>query len=114
MTLVALLARQGGEVQLGQRLLDEALLVVGVERLAGDLLGRGDREVGHLATDLLDRAAGLRLDLAARLLHHLLALGARPGDDLRLRGLAGAAGAGDDLVSLFAGLRPPPPGLPPP
>ena len=45
-----------------------------VERLARDLLGRQDGEVGDLVADLLDRAPRLGLDVAARLLQQLLAL----------------------------------------
>ena len=65
------------EVELGERLLDQAPLVVARQRLAGHLLGRQHRQVGDLAADLLDRAAGLGLDVAPGLLEHLLALGAR-------------------------------------
>ena len=58
---------QRGEVQLGQRLVDEPPLVLGGERLARHLLRGHDGEVGDLGADLLDRAACLRLDVAARL-----------------------------------------------
>ena len=59
--------RQLGEVDLRQRLLDEAAVVLRVERLAGDLLGGGDRQVRDLPAELVERAAGLVLDVAARL-----------------------------------------------
>src|SRR5438309_559439 len=68
------LGRERGEVDLRQRLLDQALLVVLGERLPRDLLGRDDREVGDFLADLVERAAGLRLDLAAGPLHRLLVL----------------------------------------
>ena len=45
-----------------------AAVVLVVERLARDLLGGEHREVGDLLADLLERAAGLLLDVAARLL----------------------------------------------
>src|SRR5206468_1791004 len=80
----ALPARERGEVELGQRLVDEPALVVLGERLARDLLGRGDRQAGHLRADLLDRPAGLLLDVAARLLHELLAPAPGLGDGLLL------------------------------
>ncbi len=101
------LAGQGAEVDLGERLLDQLLVVVVVERLARDLLGREDGEVGDLLADLLQRAPRLRLDVLARggdqLLALRLALGRRLGDR-RLRGLAGA---GDDVVGLLARLLEP-------
>src|SRR4029079_6364207 len=65
---------QRREVELAQRLLDEPLLVVLGERLAGHLLGRQHGEIGDLVTDLLDRAARLGLDVAPRLGQELLAL----------------------------------------
>ena len=72
------LAGEHAEVDLAERLVDEALLVVLVERLARDLL-RGDHgERGHLLADAVERAARLRLDLAAGLLHQLLARGSWP------------------------------------
>src|SRR3954447_21956398 len=100
--LVALLGRQRGEVELAQRLLDVPPLVGAVERLARDLLGRKHGQVGDLGADLLDRAARLGLDVAAGLLHHLLALGARFRERLLLGRLGRAAGPRDDLVRLAA------------
>ena len=46
------------------------------QRLARHLLGREDRQVGDLVADLLDRAPGLGLDVAAGLLEQLLPLAA--------------------------------------
>ena len=46
-----------GEVELAERLLDEAPLVGVVERLARDLLGGHDRQVGDLPADVVERAA---------------------------------------------------------
>ena len=90
-----------------ERLLDEPLLVVLVERLARDLLGREDRQVGDLVADLLDRAARLGLDVAPGLLHQLLALDPGLLERLALVDLAGLARAGDDLVGLRARLAQP-------
>src|SRR4030095_1025327 len=66
-----LLTRLGGavpaeraEVDLLQRLVDQALLILVVERLAGHLLGRQHGQVGDLPADPLQRAPGLRLDVA--------------------------------------------------
>ena len=56
-----------------------------VERLARDLLGGEHRQVGDLVADLLDRAPRLGLDVAAGLLHQLLALDAGPLERLLLR-----------------------------
>src|SRR5215210_396908 len=98
-------AGEGGEVELGHGLLDEAALVVGRERLAGDLLGREDREVGDLGTDVLDRPARLRLDVLACLLEQLLAALLALGDRVGLLLLAGLARASDDVVRLLARRR---------
>src|SRR5215217_5741759 len=100
----ALPAAQRREVELLEGLLDQALLVVLVERLAGHLLGRHDREVGDLVADLLDRAPGLGVDVAPGLLHELLALQLGLLERLALVDLAGLARAGDDLVGLRPGL----------
>src|SRR4051794_2516219 len=86
---------QGREVELAERFLDQAPVVVVVERLARHLLRRGDRQVGDLLADLVDRAARLLLDVAPRLLHEVLAR--LLGVDLRLllHLLAGLARAAD-------------------
>ncbi len=70
-----------------------------------------DRQVGDLAADLLDRAAGLLLDVAASLLHQLLAPALALGDRLGLLVLGRLVGAGDDVVGLHAGLTQPLPVL---
>ena len=74
---------QGGEVDLAERLLHEAALVVLGQRLARDLLGGRDRQVGDLAADLLERAPRLRLDVAAGGGQQLLALLRRPAPSTR-------------------------------
>src|SRR5580765_6335476 len=60
---------QDAEVELADRLIDQAPLILVVERLAGDLLGRDEAQFGHLRADHLERAPGLGVDLALRLLH---------------------------------------------
>ena len=60
--LVGLLQRR--EVELRDRLVDQAALVLGVEDLAGDAGGRRERQVGDLGADLVERALRLGLDLA--------------------------------------------------
>ncbi len=95
---------QAGEVEFAERLLHEAPLVGVVERLARDLLGGHDREVGDLAADVVERALGGGVDVA------LGALG-RLGEDL-LPAVAGLvlvrlgrlARALDDLLRLGPGL----------
>ena len=85
---------QRGEVELGDRLVDEPALVLGVEHLAGDARGRLEREVGDLGADQVERALRLGVDLALRLLEParaldlgllLHALDLRVGDLARVR-----------------------------
>ena len=95
------------EVDLGERLLDQPLVVGVVERLAGDLLGREHGQVGDLLADLLERALRLGLDVAARRGDQLLALGLAVGGRLRDRVLGRLARPGDDVVRLLARLLEP-------
>src|SRR5215208_2312096 len=95
---------QAREVHLGQGLLNQPLLVLGIERLAGHLLGRQHGQVGHLLSDPLERAPRLRLDVSPGGGKQLLTLLAP-----LLHGLVGCrlgrpAGAGDDVICLLAGL----------
>ena len=98
--------RQRAEVELAERLLDQPRWSSSVSTL------RVTRSVAitvRSATsraDLLDRAARLGLDVAAGLLHQLLAprLGVLLG--LALVRLAGLAGALDDLLGLLRAPRP--------
>src|SRR5207342_1066750 len=69
---LVLLSLEDGEVEPGDRLVDEPALVGRVEHLAGDALGGLDGEVGDLAADLVERAGGLGLDLALRVLEPAL------------------------------------------
>src|SRR5215203_5472722 len=90
------------EVQLRDRLVDEPALVLARQRLARDLLGREDREVGDLGADLLDRPPRLGLDVTACLLEQLLAPLLADGDGVGLLLLAGLARPRDDVVGLLA------------
>ena len=92
------------EVELRQRLVDEAALVLLRQRAARHLLRGGDGEVGDLAADLGDRAPGLGLDVAAGLLEQLLAAAAGLLRRLALVDLGGLARADDDVVRLRARL----------
>src|SRR5262249_22634420 len=92
-----------GEVDLRERLVDQALLVVLVQRLARDLLRGQQAELADLLADLAERLGRRLLDLALRLLETALAvllgllthaLALRVGD---------AASLGEDLLRL--GLR---------
>ena len=71
---------QRGEVELGDRLVDEPPLILGVEHLAGHTRGRLEREVGDLGADEVERALRLGVDLPLRLLEpaRALRLGLRP------------------------------------
>ena len=69
---------QRREVELVDRLLDEAALVGLREHLPGHLLGGLEREARHLGADLADGARGLGLDVPARLLDAPLPLGVEP------------------------------------
>src|SRR5215218_854787 len=100
-------AGERGEVDLAQRLLDQAAVIAVVERLARDLLGRDDREVGYLLADLVERAAGLGLDVLARRGHQLLAVLLGRGLGLVHVRVGRLARAGDDVLRLLTGLLEP-------
>src|SRR5581483_5197322 len=93
------------EVDLGERLVDQPLLVGARERLARDLLGGEQAEPADLVADLAERLVRRLLDLAARLLEAALAvlLGLQ-ADALALR-VGDAAGLGEDLLALALRLR---------
>jgi hypothetical protein len=74
------------------------------ERLARDLLGGRDREVGDLLAQLVERSARLVLDVAPGLGEQLLALLHGLGLRLVLDVLARLARAGDDVLGLLARL----------
>src|SRR5438034_921612 len=83
---------------LRQRLLDQPLVVIGVQRLARDLLGGDDGQVRDLLADLVERTLRLELDLAPGALECLLVLFARPLPRLALEGLGRLARANEDLL----------------
>ena len=105
-----LFGRRGdaAEVQLAQRLLDQPALVGIGERLAGDLLGGQDRQVGDLAADVVAAPARVAASMlrSARLAASSSDLLAAPLGLLLVR-LGRLAGALDDLVGLRARLLQP-------
>ena len=87
-----------------QELLDEPPLALVGHRLADDLAGGEQREVGDLGPDVGDRADLLRLDLRGRPDAHPLELLAGRGDVRVTRLLGDLLGTGQDLVRLAARL----------
>ena len=87
-----------------QELLDEPALAVVGHRLADDLAGGEQGEVGDLGADLRDRPGLLGLDLGGRADAQALELLARRGDVRVTRLLGDLLGAGQDLVRLAASL----------
>src|SRR5213593_2975321 len=88
------LALEEREVELPDRLVDQAPVIGIVERLPSYLLGGHQGQGRDLGADLLERPARLGLDLAARLLEPPLTVGLRlllhplalrVGDPTRLR-----------------------------
>src|SRR5215207_6996933 len=100
------IAAEGREVDLGERLVDQPPVVLVGERFAGDLLGGEHGEVGDLLPDSLERAPGLRLDVAGGG-QQLLALFPALLGRLSLRRIGRLARPGDDVVRLLAGLLQP-------
>ena len=93
-----------GRAGLGEELLDEPALALVRHRLADDLAGGGQGEVGDLRADLGDGPDLLGLDLGGGAHAHPLELLAGRGD-VRVAGLLGdLLGAGQDLVRLAARL----------
>ena len=88
------------EVEVPDRVLDQRAVGVAVEPLPRDLLGGGERELGDLGADLLERPGRLGLDLPARLLEPALAVGVRLLLDALAHGLGDAARLGEDLLRL--------------
>ena len=87
-----------------QELLDEPALALVGHRLADDLAGGEQGEVGDLGADLRDRAGLLGLDLGGRAVAQALELLAGRGDVRVARLLGDLLGAGQDLVRLAASL----------
>jgi len=97
-------ALQDAEVELADRLVDQAALILVVERLAGDLLGRDEAQLGDLGADRLERAPRLGFDLALRLLESPLSVGLGLLLDPLLHRLTDLAGLAEDLLRLRPGL----------
>src|ERR1700676_571500 len=66
-----------------QRLVDEALMRLGIDLRSEQPLGRGNHEVGHLGTQVLDGTVTLAGYLAARALDQRLGVGPRLGEHFR-------------------------------
>ena len=94
-----------GEVDVGERVLDQALLLARIEAGAHDLLGRDHRQLGHVLLELGERLAGLRRDLGLGLLLQADRLGLERRDVRRAPLLADLARVLDDPRRLLAGLR---------
>src|SRR5438309_5501438 len=92
------------EVDVADRLVDQALVVCVLEDLAGHLRRCDERQLGHLSADLLQRALRLGLDLPLRLLEATLAIGLRLFLDTARHRFRDLAGLGEDLLGLAAGL----------
>ena len=82
-------------------------MVLAGERLARDLLRRDHGQLRHLRPDLVDRTAGLLLDVAPGALEQLLARLARVDLRLILHLLGGPPRTRDDVVGLLACLAQP-------
>ena len=91
---------QAREVEARDRLFDQLLVALRVERPPDDSRGRLEREVGDLGADLLERARGLGRDLLARLLEPTLPLGLGLLAHPLLHRLAGLARLGQDRLAL--------------
>src|SRR5689334_2965327 len=102
---VSLAALQHGEVELADGLLDQALVVGVVERLARHLGRREQAEVDDLEADLLERTTRLGLDLLARLLEPTLAVFLELLAHAALVGLCDAACLAEDLVGVATRAR---------
>src|ERR687895_1403175 len=63
------------EVELADRFLDEAAVIIVGENLSRHLARRDHRQLGDLAADLLERTPRFGLDLLRRLLQPTLAVG---------------------------------------
>ena len=88
------------EVDLGQRLVDQAALVGVGQRLARDLLGGDHREARDLATDLAERLLRRLLDLPRRLLEAPLPVFLDVGAHALALRVGDLAGLGEDALGL--------------
>src|SRR5436853_5631279 len=96
---------QAREVEAGDRLFDQLLVALRIERPPDDPRGGLEREVGHLGADLLQRTRRLGSDLLPRLLEPALPLGLRLLAHPRLHRLPGLPRLGEDLLALAARFR---------
>ena len=87
---------------LGQELLDEAPLALGVHGLADDTRGGRERQVGDLCANLGQRTLLLGRDVRRRALAQLLELGPRRGHVALAVLVRDALGAGEDVLRLAA------------
>jgi len=71
------------------------------------VLGRGDRQIRHFLTDVLERLLGLGVDVLARLLEQILARPAGILERVALGLCTGLLRVRDDLVGLRASLLEP-------
>src|SRR5579875_222901 len=95
---------QAGEVEAGDRLLDQGAVALGVEGAPDDAGSGLQGEVGDLGADLLQRPRRLGGDLPPRLLEAALPLGFGLLAHPLLHRLARAAGLGQDRLGLALGL----------
>src|SRR6266496_999992 len=97
-------ALQDAEVELADRLVDQAPLVLVVERFARHLLGGEEAQLGNLGPDRFERAPRLGLDLALRLLEAPLPVSLGLVFDALLHRLADLTGLRENLLRLVARL----------
>src|SRR5829696_1540325 len=98
--LLLALALQRREVELADCVFDQASLVGVVERLPRHLLGCDEREVGHLGSDLLERARRFRFDLLAGVLEPALPILLGLLADAFPHRVRDAAGLAEDVLRL--------------
>src|ERR1700712_1834589 len=99
---LALSPTEGREVELAERFVNEALLIVSVERTTRDLFRGRDREVGDLTAQLLLGTMRRGLNVASGLREDFLTLLARLGVRINLVLFSGTTSLRRDLVGLHA------------
>src|SRR5262245_27613011 len=95
---------QAREIEARDGLLDQLLVALRIERAAHDPRRSLEREIGHLCSDLLERAGRLGRDLLPRLLEPPLPLGLRLLPHPLLHRLPRLARLGEDRLALAARL----------
>src|SRR6266545_5277666 len=91
-----------GEIELGDRLFDQPLVVRIGEGLSGDLRRGEQRELGDLGADRAQGTARLGFDLPLRLLEPALPVGLRLLSDALALGVGDAPRLGQDLLGVVA------------